>query len=260
MQKLWGKYSLMEPTIKKLRSRGERLALFFSFALVVFTATIVFQINIWLILAAILLQLIYVTISQKQLIGDSLQVTKDQFTDIYEIAKENAKQLNIRRPKIFLYQDPYINAYTIGFFPPYAIVLNSALVESLSRDELDFVIGHEMGHIRFGHSKYLSFISPIGRNIPFISWLYSSWQRKSEYTADRVGYIVTDKIKPAISTMIKTTVGLKLSKLVNIDELVKQIQKGESGLLTKTGELLLTHPYTTNRIKALVVFSKFGEK
>jgi len=211
-------------------------------------------------LIAVLLQLIYVAVSQKQLIGNSLLVTEVQFPDIYEIAKENAKQLNIKKPKIFLYQDPFINAYTIGFFPPYSIVLNSALVEALSRDELDFVIGHEMGHIRYGHAKFLSLISPIGRNIPFLSWLYSGWQRKSEYTADRVGYVVTDKIIPVISAMIKMTVGLKLSKLVNMDELIKQIQESDSGLLTKSGELLLTHPYTTNRINALVAFCKFGEK
>lgn len=250
----------MEYKISNLRSRGERLSLFFSFILVISTAIIIFQISIWFILLAILLQLIYVIISQKQLIGNSLMVTEEQFPDIYEIVKENVKQLNIKKTKIFLYQDPYINAYTIGFFPPYSIVLTSALVESLSRDELDFVIGHEMGHIRFGHAKYLSLISPVGKDIPFISWLYSNWQRKSEYTADRVGYVTTNKIRPAISAMVKLTVGLKLSKLVNIDGLIGQIQESERGLITRTSELLLTHPYTTNRIKALVLFSKYGEK
>jgi len=250
----------MDYKIANLRSRGERLSLLFSFILVFSAAIIIFQINIWFILIAVLFQLIYVIVSQKQLIGNSLMITEEQFPDIYEIVKENIKQLNIKKIKIFLYQDPYINAYTIGFFPPYSIVLTSALVESLSRDELDFVIGHEMGHVRFGHAKYLSLISPVGRDIPFISWLYSSWQRKSEYTADRVGYVVTNKTRPAISAMVKLTVGLKLSKLVNIDELIKQIQESKRGFVIKTSELLLTHPYTTNRIKSLVLFSKYGEK
>lgn len=250
----------MEYKISNLRSRGERLSLLISFVLVFSTALIIFQINIWLILLAILLQLIYVIISQRQLIGNSLLITEDQFPDIYEILEENAKQLNLKKTKIFLYQDPYINAYTIGFFPPYSIVLTSALVESLSRDEIDFVIGHEMGHIKFGHAKYLSLISPVGKDVAFISWLYSSWQRKSEYTADRVGFVLTDKIRPAISVMVKLTVGLKLSKLVNIDSLINQIQESGKGLLTRTSELLLTHPYTTNRIKSLVLFSKYGEK
>ena len=250
----------MHVKISKLRVSGEIRALLFAFFLVFFAALFVFQISIWIVILAILFQLFYVVISQKQLIGNSVLISEKQFPDLFKISEENAKELNIRFPNIFVTQNPFLNAFTIGFKQPYSIVLNSALVESLSRDELDFVIGHEMGHIKFGHAKYLSFISPVGSGIPFISWLYASWQRRGEYTADRVGYVLTHKIRPAISAMIKMSVGSKLSRIVDIDEIIKQIDKGQRGLLTKSGELFLTHPYTTNRIIELVEFSHFEEK
>lgn len=250
----------MHIKISKIRYTGERASLLFSFFIVTFATLFVFQISIWLIIAAVVLQLIYVAVSQRQLIGNSLLLTPKQFPDIYQISKENADDLVIPMPRIFISQDPYINAFTIGFRRPYSIVLNSALVESLTRDELDFVIGHEMGHIKFGHARYLSLISPVGGDIPFISWLYAGWQRKSEYTSDRVGYVLTHRVKPAISAMIKMSVGKKLSRIVDIDELIKQIEAGRKGFLTRTGEMMLTHPYTTNRIIELVEFTRYEEK
>jgi len=245
--------------LSHLRVKGERLSLIFSFLLVLSIAVFVYQISAWLIILATAFQLFYTIMSQKQLIGNSLLVSQKQFPDIHSIAQQNAEELGIPIPYIFISQDPYINAFTIGFKSPYSIILNSALVEALTRDELDFIIGHEMGHIRFGHAKYLSLISPIGSDIPFISWLYAWWQRNAEYTADRSGYTLTHEIKPAISSLIKLSVGSKLSQIIDIDELIKQIELGQCGFLSKAGELFLTHPYTTNRILHLVAYSHFEE-
>lgn len=243
-----------------LRSRGERTSLFLSFVLVLLITLYLFQINVWLVLGALIFQLVYIVFSQRQLMGNSLLVSSKQFPDIYEILIDNSNELSIKPPSVFVNQDPYLNAYTIGFFKPYSIVLSSALIEVLDKDELDFVIGHEMGHIKFGHAKYLSLISPIGQDVPFVSWLYAGWQRKSEYSADRVGYMLIKKIKPAITAMIKITVGAKLARLVDIDELIKQLQESERGLINKSSEIILTHPYTTKRIRSLVQYSHYKER
>lgn len=243
-----------------LRSRGERTSLFVAFLLVSVITIYIFQISVWLVIGAIIFQLIYIVFSQRQLMGNSLLVSEKQFPDIFEISYDNSKELGIKAPFVFVNQDPYLNAYTIGFFKPYSIVISSALVEALDKDELDFVIGHEMGHIKFGHAMYLSLISPIGQDVPFISWIYASWQRKSEYSADRIGYVLTKKVKPAITAMIKITVGAKLARIVDIDELIKQLQESEKGLVNKSSEVILTHPYTTKRIRSLVQYSHYKER
>ncbi len=243
-----------------LRSRGERTSLLISFLLVLLITFYFFQINVWLVIGAIIFQLIYIVFSQRQLMGNSLLVSEKQFPDIYEISIDNSNELDIKPPSIFVNQDPYLNAYTIGFFKPYSIVISSALIEALDKDELDFVIGHEMGHIKFGHARYLSLISPIGQDVPFISWIYAGWQRKSEYSSDRVGYMLTKKVKPAITAMIKITVGAKLARIVDIDELIKQLQESEKGLINKSSEIILSHPYTTKRIRSLVQYSHYKER
>lgn len=243
---------------KLKRHGGEGSSLLFSLFLAFCFYWIILEISLSFFLLALLFQLFYILVSQHQLVGNSLQVTGRQFKDIYDIALENAKDLRIKMPKIFIVQDPYLNAFTIGFKPPYSIVLTSSLVESLSKNEIDFVIGHEMGHVKFGHSRILSFISPLGKDIPFVSWLYAFWQRKAEYTADRAGFFVTKGIKPTTSAMVKLAVGKKLASLIDIDEVIEQMEKSRSGLMAKTGELFLTHPYVTNRIRTLVEYSRFG--
>jgi len=248
----------MKNNFRSVRVRGEIWSLMVSVVLVLFVTFVVFQINIYFVIGAVLFQLIYVLATQRQLVGNSLVVNENQFEDIDVLVIENAEQLKILRPKIYITQDPYINAYTIGFIKPYAIVLTSSLVETFARDELDYVLGHEMGHIKYGHSKILSLISPIGNVFPFISWLYGGWQRKSEYTADRVGLELTGKIKPALTAIIKMSVGSKLAKLVDIDEVIKQIGEGRKGFMSKVGEFMLTHPYSTNRIRAIVEYCYFS--
>lgn len=248
----------MEKNFKGIRVGGEIGSLIFSVTLLLFTTFIIFQISFYFVIAAIVFQLIYVLATQRQLIGNSLVVSENQFSDIDAIAKENAEQLRIIEPKVYITQDPYINAYTMGFKKPYAIVLTSTLVETFTRDELDYVLGHEMGHIKYGHSKILSLISPIGSDLPFISWLYGGWQRKTEYTADRVGLVLTGQIKPALTAILKMSVGAKLAKLVDVDEVIKQIGEGRTGFMSKVGEFMLTHPYSTNRIRAIVEFCYFS--
>lgn len=247
----------MNQAMKLKRYKGERLSLLFSLFLVLCFYYLIFGISSLLFFLALIFQLFYILVSQRQLIGNTLQVSERQFEDIYKVAQDNAKDLNIKMPRIFIVQDPYLNAFTIGFKSPYAIVLTSSLVESLTKDEIDFVIGHEMGHIKFGHSKILSFISPLGKDIPFVSWLYAFWQRKAEYTADRVGFFVVKEIRPTISAMLKMTVGKKLSTLIDIEGIIEQIEESRDGILSRTGELLLTHPYVTNRIRALSEYDYF---
>ncbi len=239
----------------RLRSPGETSWLIIAFLLVFSLAFWLFEFSVPLFLLLLTLQLGYVLVMQRQFMGNALLVTQSQFADIYQIAEENSKMLNINQPKIFIEQNPFINAYAIGFKEPYSIVLTSALVESFTRDELDFVIGHEMGHIKFKHSRTLSLISPLGNDIPILTILYGPWQRKAEYTADRVGLLLAEKIRPAIKAMIKMSVGDKLSKVVNFDEIVKQIEKGRKGIISGIGEFLLTHPYLTNRIQSLAEYN-----
>jgi len=135
-------------------------------------------------------------------------------------------------------------------------VLTSSLVEAMSDEELTFVVGHEMGHIRMGHARLKSFVFPLDRNIFLFTLLFNSWLRKTEYTADRCGFYLSSNLKSSVNSLLKLAVGPKLYLKINIREVIKQLVIADDERIEKISEGLLDHPFITNRIKKLAEFDK----
>ena len=212
--------------------------------------------NVYLLVGAVLVGLLYIRLLQAQQLGNSLQITEHQFSDIFSTAKECADILGIKRmPRVFITQDPVMNAYTMGFKSPYTLVLNSGLVENLNPDELRVVIGHEMGHVKFKHSMILSLIAPIGKNFAFSDLLFGFWGRKTEYTGDRCALMCAKDEKTVLRTLIKIAAGAKIGQGVDLDKIVLQLQDAKARRFDRLGELLASHPYIMKRIWEIIKFS-----
>ena len=56
-------------------------------------------------------------------------------------------------PELYIAQTPFVNAGAIGVDRPF-VVLQSGTLGLLDLDELQFVIGHELGHVLSGHALY----------------------------------------------------------------------------------------------------------
>ena len=82
------------------------------------------------------------------LTANSVKVTEKHFSQTYEIFKECAQILDLEKiPKFYITQDPDINAYTTGTEDTF-LVISSGLIDLMADEELAFIIGHEMGHIK----------------------------------------------------------------------------------------------------------------
>ena len=102
------------------------------------------------------------------------------------------------RPQLYVTQTPLVNAAAYGFKDPF-IVLNSAAIELLDREEQRGILAHELGHIMSGHVTYSTIaiiVMTIGlRSLPFLAGLallpfelaLMEWYRKAELSADRAG-------------------------------------------------------------------------
>ena len=72
-----------------------------------------------------------------------------KYRQIINVVDEMSSASGLPRPKLYLVPDPDPNAFATGRDPEHAsIAVTEGLVERLSRDELQAVIAHEMGHIR----------------------------------------------------------------------------------------------------------------
>ena len=68
---------------------------------------------------------------------------------LLNVVEEMAIAAGIPRPKVYLVNDPDPNAFATGHGPETAsIAVTSGLVQTLNREELQAVVGHEMAHIR----------------------------------------------------------------------------------------------------------------
>lgn len=233
------------------RVKGEGLALLLSLLLTVVTGWFFSIWNFWLLVGFLLLGLIYVRLQQSQYLGNGIRIHKTQFPEVYEVFTEYSKRLGISNASLYVVQDPYLQAFTLGI-GHCTVVLTSSLLEQLDSKELAFVMAHELGHYAAGHTKITTIISPLGGNA-FGNFLFSFWNRKAEYSCDRCGLVMTKDIDSAVSALLKISVGGKLSKKIDFQGYLAQLAKATGGSLAAS-ELLVSHPLTTNRIKSLYLF------
>src|SRR4030066_631930 len=96
---------------------------------------------------------------------------------------------------------------------PKAIVLYSSLFKIMDRDEIQFILGHEMGHVKLGHTWLNTLVGGLS-GIPsslgaaaIMELAFRWWNRACEHSADRAGVLACGKPNKAISALIKLETG-----------------------------------------------------
>ena len=170
--------------------------------------------------------------------GSNIQVTEKNYPDIYSLLLEACSILNIKSiPPLYLENNPRINAGAYGAGNPF-IGITYGAIERLDKEELLFVLAHELGHIKSGHVLYYNIAQYFKPIVEIASQLslglagiagggfqlaLNHWQRMSEFTADRAGLLVCQDNKPCIRAMIKIA-GLPLER-VNIEDFEESFLK-----------------------------------
>jgi Zn-dependent protease with chaperone function len=242
------------------RVRGEKLALYFGFGILGLIALFTTAVSVGVVtLIVVVGTAIVVWIQQSQLLGGCAKVSEKQFPEIFSIARQAAARLGMLTPEVFVKQDPTLNAYAIGCLGRKSVVLHSATVEAMNREELEQIIGHEFSHIKCGHTNLLVLTSSFnGVNVPLISpilsYIFLFWSRKAEYTCDRGGLLASRDPRAAVAAMCKLAVGPVLFKQMNIDDFLNQHLAVAQNEIARLSENLATHPYLVKRIDAIQRF------
>ncbi len=137
----------------------------------------------------------------------AVKVGPKQYSSIHESLVRVCEILDTDVPPLYISQTPIVNAGAYGMDNPF-IVLNTSLVEIASPEELEVVLGHEVGHIMSEHALYrtllymlLTFatsVNPvIGQAAMPITLALLEWSRKAEISCDRAGLLSTQNLKHA---------------------------------------------------------------
>ena len=218
--------------------------------------------------------------------GSSVRITEKNMPYLNDCVNKACEILGVTEvPKAYIVQDPILNAQTIGAQHP-ILVLHDCLITRASHEELMFILGHEIGHIKSEHVQYhmiggliADFMSMGADLMPFIGPLmklvvstglniaYYDWSRKSEFTADRAGLLCCQDLTAAISALAKLG-GYPEEFFDTFDantfiEQAKEFDDLEESSFNKAVKLLQTldldHPWAVQRAKELLLWVQSGE-
>ncbi len=205
--------------------------------------------------------------------ADNVRVTSEMFPRLYRYLQYGCKILGVEEPEMYVTMDPEPRAYTYGHKRPF-IVLSSGLIDILDEQERFFVIGHELGHIRFGHVLYTvlaenlaTILEVIGRATLGIGSLIGfglalplfDWYRKTHLSCDRAGVLCVQDRDVPFRVLMKLAGGTeKLVGEMSQSEFMRQIrayEEADESTLNKAYKVMLTafrpHPFPILRAKHL---------
>ena len=144
-------------------------------------------------------------LSKKITTLSGMPINEDLLPDLYTIIKNSVERLHIDLKNIqtYVYPSSEIQATCQQYSEnDFIISLSSGIIDLLNEYELEFVIGHEIGHALLQHDKYPSVGSS---NIEHELFRLS---RASEISADRIGYIACSNSENVYSALMKICSGL----------------------------------------------------
>jgi Zn-dependent protease with chaperone function len=205
------------------------------------------------------------TVAKAELLGTCVKVTDQQFPRLYGITARCAETLQIPVPAVYVAPDiGELNAHTLGTDEDSYIVINAALVDHMTDEELLAVVGHECGHIHNNQVVYSTALYYLTMAASFyVRWIVQpavlalrAWSRRAEITCDRAGLLCTSNLDTTTAAIVKLGLGSqKLYKDLKIDEYLKQLDDGRRGI-GRIAEYFRSHPYLPKRIESLRLFAR----
>lgn len=199
-----------------------------------------------------------------ELTGNCVKLSKKQIPQLFSIAENVASMLYVPMPQVFLQQNPFLNSFTHGAENQNFLVITHSLYEQIDEECLYFIIGHEMGHIKNQHVLYTSIIQYLLQQQELtkrkeheeLLLTMLDWQRKSEFTADRVGLLICQDIDIACKSLLTMAIGSKkLADQVDINDYVEnQLLSLEYNPVGQESQLYQSHPFIPVRMKELMNF------
>lgn len=185
-----------------------------------------------------------------EFVGNGIHITDSCLPELHQQLVTVCNKLGVRDiPGFSLMWGYYITAATEGAKHPHITAMSGA-IDMLTKEELDFVLGHEIGHQVCGHKPYHMFLEsmymPLINTVPggeiWVSLVRSTllnWYRVSDFTADRIGLLACEDINVALSAMIKMSgIPQKYHNSINVDSFIKQALEFDTMFSGTAGTLI----------------------
>jgi len=207
--------------------------------------------------------------------ANAVRVSPNQFGEVYKVYKQALKTLDAPEEyPLYITQTPMVNAGAYGMDKPF-IILNSGTVALVDKDELEYIIGHEIGHILSGHVLYKTMmvflINLANMGFPIVGLAARAvlvalleWYRKSELSCDRAGLLTVQDPEVVMRTMLKMAGGgsgeeTSLQEFIVQAEEYKQSGDVADQVFKVLNLMATTHPFYVLRVSELRAWIEGGD-
>ena len=207
--------------------------------------------------------------------GTSVRCGPNQFGTLDGILGECCEVLDMPKPELYVTSNPFPNAHTGGVERPY-ITIRSAIISTLSDEQMYHLMGHELGHIKCGHVLYKSVAIVL---IPLLEIIarrtfglgdaaqiallaaFFEWSRQAEISCDRSGMLCSQSFDISSTSLLAMAHGpSRMSGEANVEAFLDQARTYQDmDLSDAIGKILIfyfhgmnaTHPMPVHRMQHL---------
>lgn len=201
----------------------------------------------------------------QELLAQAQQVTPQAVPEMIPLLRANYARLQVELVNVFVVPSSQLNAYTFGMDSPKAIVLYSSLFKIMDQDEIQFILGHEMGHVKLGHTWLNTLVGGMA-GIPsslgaaaIMELAFRWWNRACEYSADRAGVLACGKPNKAISALVKLEAGPAARTQSGMQAAIQHLESEDDDIMHNLEELLASHPMIAKRVEQIRQFTSTQE-
>jgi Zn-dependent protease with chaperone function len=193
---------------------------------------------------------VYRQLTRAGIRGSAVRLSRRQFPDIYAVKEDFARRLGLKRdPEIYLMSgNGALNAFAASTFGHDFVVIHSELFSNTyekNKEALAFIIGHELGHLRLGHTRlWYQLSTAYVDRVPLLGGFIS---RAREFSCDRHGAYVAPQGEEGL---VLLAAGRYVYKQVDVEELLEQARRFR-GFWPAVAQLPQSHPFVVRRIRTL---------
>lgn len=191
----------------------------------------------------------------------AIKITENNFPEVYYNISEYSNKLGLKKtPEAFLIQqNGVMNAFSAFIIRKQYIEIDSDLFEIAYREfndleSINFIITHELAHIKYKHSTFFyNFFILFATVIPIIGTTAS---RAREYSCDRLAQKLSQN--NGVEAIFSLFAGKHLYKKINVYDYINN-SNDIRGFFVWCNNLISSHPILPKRIRALMMEKGSGE-
>ena len=183
--------------------------------------------------------------------SEAVQLTPHQMPELYQTFLQACVKLEIHPvPSLYVLQaGGALNAFAMRHARRDFVVVYADFIEAFSpySKEIDFILGHELGHIRQNHLVKNLFLAPAW----ILPLLWPAYSRACESTCDVYGAYVSQDMDASIKAMLALSGGKQLCHRLDAERFANQRERNR-GFFVSLHELTSGYPTFARRVANLI--------